>query len=122
MIACGDARQNSHRLTLRTGTDQNRLVIRQPGEIIDLDHHPTGNREVAEVARHTHVAHHGAPHESHLATVQHSHIDDLLDSMHMRCERSHDDASLGAQENRVQHRDQISFAGHEAGDFGVGAV
>ena len=81
-----------------------------------------GTLQVAEVARDTHVPHHGAAHEGHPAAVRGGRVQHLLHPVHVAGEAGHDDPLLGLREHLVQHRGDVTLAGDDARDLGVGGV
>ena len=122
VIAIGDPGQHSHRLALRASADEHGLVVGKACKLVNCHHQAAWNLQQAKVTSHTHVAHHRTTHERDATPVQGSHVDDLLDPVHMAGEGRHDDAPVGPQEDAVEHRLNVALAGNEAWDLGIGAV
>ena len=120
VAAVRDARQGGHRLALRTGGHQHHLLRRCGVDLVDDD--AVRNTQVAELAGDLHVAHHGASDVGDLATVALGGVEHLLDAVHVRRERRHDDALLAAGEHRVDGRRDVALGGGEPGHLGVGGV
>ena len=49
-------------------------------------------------------------------------VEDLLDPVHVRGERRHDDPAVGLAEHRVERRLDVPLGTDEPGDLGVGRV
>ena len=58
VVTVSDACQDCHRLALRTGADQDDLIVRQLVELVDGDGQSPWDLEVPEVTCNTHRAHH----------------------------------------------------------------
>ena len=125
VIPGGHPGQRGHRLALRPRADQHDLARRHALRVARVDQEAAADRwhpQVAEVAGHAHVAHHGPADEGHPAAVRGRRVEHLLHPVHVAGEAGHDDPLLGLREHLVQHRGDVPLAGDDARDLGVGGV
>src|SRR6185436_18852108 len=81
VVPVGHPRQRRHRLTLGAGADQDDLVVRVVGELLEVDQDARWHLEVAEVLGDAHVAQHRPADHGDLAAVGIGRVEDLLDAM-----------------------------------------
>ena len=122
VVALGDPAQRRERLALAARREQHLPLGRQLGEVLDVDQHAFGDRQVAQVAGDGHVAHHRAADVGDLAVVLDSGVEHLLHAVHVAGEAGHDDPLRALVEDPVEHRADVDLGRGEAGDLGVRGV
>ena len=95
---------------------------RQLHRLVQPDHEAGRDPQQPEVAGDAHVAHHRATDEGDHPVLRVGRVEDLLDAVHVRGERRHDDAAGRLGEDGVEHGPDLPLGRDEAGDLGVGRV
>ena len=116
------AREDGHRLALRSGAHVDDAIVRQLERDLEVDQHPLGNLEVAELRGDAHVAHHAAADQGDLASVRDRGIQHLLDAVDVTGEARHDHPTRGLRDDPLEDRPDVALERCEAGHVGVGRI
>ena len=122
MLEVRHARQNGHRLALRTGRHVNELVVGNICGVLRINQHAVWNVEVTHLLSNLHVANHASTNQCHLAIVCNRSIDNLLHAMNVTRERCNDYAALRTRDNVFDNRANVFFERGETRNIGVGRV
>ena len=91
VVVHGDPRERRHRLPLGTGGDHADLLLRQPGELLQLEQQLVGDAQIAELPGNPDVGEHGAPVQEHLAAAAGGCLNHLLHPVDVAGEGRDDD-------------------------------
>ena len=116
-------RQRRQWLTLGSGGDEHQPFGCHHLGCANIDDVLVGDVEEAEFLGNAHIANHGAADERDSPSQSHSGVDDLLDPVDVGREARHDHPpSVGAPDEPVQRRADLTLRRPDAGDLGVGGV
>ena len=122
VLTAGDAAQGSQRLTLTTGHEQQGLAVGEVANLLDRNEQIIRSAHVAQLTGLGDHVEHRAAEEADFAAVLHGQLQDHRDAMDRARKGRHDHPAFGLGDVAIQGREDRTFGGAEAGDFGVGGI